>query len=191
VKVSPLLQIPLRQIHYLGGKPAVFYIQDRDAGGILVNAPAAQWWEPLQAAGGVRYLFLPTARTADAAVFWHEQGVTLLAHQREPLPEGVEVQRVSQRQRLTRTIDFLPLPGATPGSCALHLRNKPGVVFAGAALQGKSALPPPGEDALFSALLLAGLSFQYLFWDDYRPGCHYGPEAASALEQRLDASLDG
>lgn len=182
---APVLQVPLRRIHALGGAPACFLIDDRDAGLVLVNAPDPCWADTL---GEVRYLFLPSAHGARHARFWQDRGATLLAHPREPLPEGLDVRRVDTRQRLTRTIDFLPLPGATPGACALHLRNLPGVVFAGPALAGAEPLPPPGEDALFSALYLAGLSFQWLFWDD--ASAPFGPDAAARLRQGIESLLE-
>ena len=182
---APVLEVPLRRIFALGGAPACFLIDDRDAGRVLVNAPEPHWADAL---GEVRYLFLPSARGARHARFWQGRGVTLLAHAREPLPDDLSAHRVDNRQRLTRTIDFLPLPGVTSGACALHLRNKPGVVFAGPALSGTEPLPPPGEDALFSALHLAGLSFQWLFWDDALTP--FGPDAAARLRQRLETLLE-
>jgi len=185
---QPVLQVPLRRIYALGGEPACFLIDDRDAGLILVNAPAPRWHDALVRRGGVRYLFLPSARGAAHARFWQACGATLLAHPREPLPDDLVVRRVDDRQRLTRTIDFLPLPGATPGTCALHLRNKPGVVFAGPALAGPDALPPAGEDALFSALYLGGLPVHWLFWDD--ASAPLGPEGAAHLRQRLERLLE-
>ncbi len=189
--LKPCLALPLRRIYALGGTPAAYYIRDRDAGGILVNAADPAWAQALAELGGVRYLFLPSAAGAGQAAFWCERGAEVLVHEREPVPPGLSVTPVGPRQRLTRTIDFLPLPGASVGTCALFLKNKPGVVFAGPALRGRrDPEPPGGEDALLSMVHLAGLRFHYLFWDHQDPHhAPYGPDAAKRLRERLERHL--
>ena len=115
--------------------PAVYYIRDREAGGILVNTPpfSTAICAELRAHGGVRYIFIPSRFGAHDLDAWREAtGAESMVYEAEcSVIAGTVDVVLDNRKKLTRTIDFLPMAGRTAGSCALRLKNKPGVVFFG------------------------------------------------------------
>ena len=64
-----------RRIYYVSGtRPAAYYIADREAGGVLVNAPpfGQALLAALNAAAALQYLFLPSRRGARDLERWRE-----------------------------------------------------------------------------------------------------------------------
>lgn len=197
-----LLALRDRSIYLIeSGPPAVYYIEDQKAGGIFVNAPA---FSPalvadLRMVGGARYLFLPSRFGAQDLDLWRTQGLEILATPEEAAAIGGADIEVDGQQKLTRTIDFLPMAGRTRGTCGLRLKNLPGVLFVGPALTpGLSRWPEliaMPDDHSYEARLMGifGLRdpvFDYLFTDHFVPGeTRFGPGADHALRAHLDALL--
>lgn len=193
-----------RSVHFveLPAAPAVFYLADREAGGILVNAPpfTPELLGVLQAVAPPRFVFLPSRFGAADLAAWRAAGLRVVAHgaERTAIPVPVDIV-VEPDLRFTRTIDFLPMPGRTPGSCALRCRNKPGFIFFGPILdydqEGRLSLQPHGDDADFDARLLGALGlgdarFEYAFCDNFRPGhSRTGPAADQAVRAAVESLL--
>ena len=185
--------------HVAGTRPAVYYIADRDAGGVLVNAPPFD--EPLLAAlrafAPPAYVFLPSRRGARDLDRWRAaSGIETIAFETEAPHVGGTVDLVVGRGRkLTRTIDCLPMSGVTEGSCALRIKNDGGAIFFGPVLEpgpdGWPALVPHADDysaenRLIGALGLQDQRFEYAFTDVFEPGrTRYGPGAGAAVNDNL------
>lgn len=178
------------------GPPAVYYLADRDAGGVLVNAPRfeACVYEDLARVAPLHFVFLPSrfgARDLDA---WRSVGARVLASTEEESVGDVDL-RVGPQHKLTRTIDFIPIPGRTRGTYGLRLKNKPGVLFLGPALaQAGSGWPELVEAAddysyesrLIGVVGLGGQAFEYLFTDTFVRGqTRFGPGADAALRDHI------
>lgn len=186
-------------------EPAVYFIADRKGGGILVNTPDfdAGLLERLQALAPLNYIFLPSHRGARDLDRWREaSGAESLSTAAEvPQIEGrVDLTLDSKRRKLTRTIDFLPMSGVTAGTCAMRLKNRPGVMFFGPALEpGEDGWPTlilhpddySAENRLFGALGVQDLSFEYAFTDVFEPGrTRFGPGAGEAVKAALARMLE-
>lgn len=156
----------------------------------------------LQGAAALRYIFLPSRHGVRDLDRWREAaGAESLATQAEaPAIDGhVDLTLDNKRRRLTRTIDFLPMSGVTEGTCAMRLKNKPGVMFFGPALEpgadGWPTLVPHPEDCsaenrLFGALGIQDLVFDYAFTDVFVAGrTHFGPGAGTAVNKALARAL--
>lgn len=196
-----------RSVYFLdqaGHAPACFYLADREAGGLLVNAPVfdAELLGAMQIVAPLRFLFLPSRFGAAGAVMWRDAGARVIAHAAECVAVDVPVDiPVEPDLRFSRTIDFLHMPGRTPGACALRCRNKPGFIFFGPILdydqKGRLELRRRGDDVDFDARLLGALGlrdlkFEYAFCDGFRPDVsRFGPgaheDAVAALEAVLGA----
>lgn len=202
--MDTLLSLNDRSIYLVQqGPPAVYYILDHKAGGILINAPvfSSGLWDTLQSLGAPRFLFLPSHFGARDLALWRSAGVSVLAFQEELAAIGkVDVDMaVDSQQKLTRTIDFLPMAGRTRGTCGLRLKNLPGVLFLGPALTpGASKWPElmahPDDYSYESRLMgvfgLRDLVFDYVFTDIFVPGqTAFGPGADRAIRAHLDALL--
>ena len=182
------------------GPPAVYYLADRDAGGVLVNAPpfATQLYEDLMSVAPLRFVFLPSRFGARDLAAWRSVGARVLASSEEEGAGDVDL-RVGPQHKLTRTIDFVPIPGRTRGTCGLRLKNKPGVLFVGPALaQAGSGWPEllevagdySYESRFMGAVALGGQSFEYLFTDSFVPGrTRFGPGADVALRDYVERLL--
>jgi len=203
--LTRLLDLPTRRLDLVadGDGPAVYYLHDREIGGVLINTPP---FDPIVAdtlndAGGVAYVFFPSRLGARDVDRWREAlGAETLAHTQEaPAIDGTLDIVLDNRQKLTRTIDFLLLPGRTRGTCALRLKNKPAVLFVGPALEPDAEGWPTlvqhaddysFEDKLFAAVTVQGMRYEYLFTDTFQPGrTRFGPAADAAVARRLDAYL--
>ncbi|MHB8253681.1 MAG: hypothetical protein ACYDEV_08270 [Acidiferrobacter sp.] len=197
-----LLDLPDRSIYLVDqGPPAVYYVVDHKAGGILVNAPpfSAALLDRLQNLVVPRYLFLPSRFGARDVGLWRTTGVEVLAFQEEVAEIGVVDIAVDAHQKLTRTVDFLPMAGRTRGTCGLRLKNLPGVLFLGPALSpGPSRWPEliaqsddySYESRLMGVFGLRDLTFDYVFTDTFVPGeTRFGPGADHAIRAHLDALL--
>jgi len=185
--------------HVAGTHPAVYYIVDRDAGGVLVNAPP--FGEPLLAAlralASPAYVFLPSRRGARDLERWRATaGVETIAFEAEaPHVAGTVDLAVGGGRKLSRTIDFLPMSGVTEGSCALRIKNDGGAIFFGPVLEpgadGWPTIVPHADDysaenRLIGALGLQDQRFEYAFTDDFEPGrTRFGPGAGKAVSENL------
>lgn len=199
-----VLELRDRRIYRVGDQePAVWLIDDRELGGILVNAPpySTSTAETIQAVTKPAYLFLPSRHGAQDLDAWRGLGIETLAFEAEAPAIEAAGGRVdiafNRKQRLSRTIDFLPMAGRTEGSCALRLKNLPGVVFFGPTLspdaEGWPALIANPDDhsweaRLFGALGLKDLKFAYAFCDRYDPeSTRLGPGADAEIQARIEA----
>lgn len=183
------------------GPPAVYYVVDHKVGGILINAPAfsAELWGALQELTPTRFLFLPSYFGVRDLALWRSAGVEVLAFQEEVGAIGEVDIAVNSQQKLTRTVDFLPMAGRTRGTCGLRLKNLPGVLFLGPALTPGASLWPeliayPDDYSYESRLMgvfgLRDLVFDYVFTDTFVPGkTPFGPGADRAIRAHLDALL--
>jgi hypothetical protein len=184
--------------------PAVYYIADKDAGGILVNAPT--WSTALAAtlrdAAEPAYLFLPSRFGVRDVEAWRGEGLETLAWEPEVAAiDGSIDTPLNSKVKLTRTIDFLPMSGRTAGSCALRLKNKPGAIFFGPILEpGEEGWPTlvlhdddySSESRLFGALGLQDVTFDYAFTDTFDPATtRYGPGAGEAVNAAIAGVLEG
>ena len=200
-----LLSLRERRIHYVGGsRPAAYYIADREAGGVLVNAPPfdAALLAALQALAPLAYIFLPSRRGARDLERWRTaSGAESIAFEAEaPHIAGTVDLAVAGDRKLTRTIDFLPMSGVTEGSCALRIRNDGGVVFFGPILEpGADGWPAlvvhpddySAENRLIGALGLQDQRFEHAFTDMFESGrTRFGPGADAAIRERLARLLD-
>jgi hypothetical protein len=185
--------------------PAVYYIADHKAEGVLINTPPFDdaLLQELQAIAPLRYIFLPSRHGARELDRWREaSGAESLASEPEaPSIDGtIDLTLDSKRNKLTRTIDFLPMSGVTEGTCAMRLKNKPGALFFGPALEpgadGWPTLVPhvgdySAENRLFGSLGVQDLVFDYAFTDIFVPGqTRFGPGAGVAVKQALERALD-
>ena len=198
--LDKLIALRERTIYHVPGtRPAVYYIADRDAGGILVNAPPFD--ESLLAAlrglAPPAYVFLPSRRGAGDLERWRATaGVETIAFEAEaPYVEGTIDLAVGGGRKLSRTIDFLPMSGVTEGSCALRIKNDGGAIFFGPVLEpdadGWPTIVPHADDysaenRLIGALGLQDQRFEYAFTDDFEPGrTRFGPGAGKAVNENL------
>ncbi len=199
-----LLELFDRSVYYLTGtQPAVFYIADKEGGGILINTPKfdEKLLAGLQAILPLKFIFFPSHLGAQDVSEWRQSsGAQTIAY-------GHEAQRIaglvdivlSRENRFSRTIDFLPMSGRTASSCALRCKNKPGIVFFGPVLScgesGWPALLPQPDDHSFEtrvigALGLQDVHFDYAFTDDFNPqSSHFGPGADAAIQRELATAL--
>ena len=200
-----LLTLRERTIYHLPGtRPAAYYIADREAGGVLVNAPPFDdaLLAALQALALPAYVFLPSRRGARDLERWRASaGVETIAFETEaPHVAGTVDLAVGRGRKLTRTIDFLPMSGVTEGSCALRIKNDGGAIFFGPILEpgpdGWPALVPHEDDSsaenrLIGALGLQDQRFEYAFTDVFEPGrTRYGPGAGAAVRDNLRRLLE-
>lgn len=194
-----------RRIYWIeGSKPAVYYVADSQAGGVLVNAPTfnEMLLAELQAEQTLRYIFLPSHRGAVDLDRWRmASGAEVLAFGNEGSAIEARIDVIlDSKSRLTRTIDFLPMSGVTEGSCAMRLKNKPGAVFFGPALSpGNDGWPTlifsandfSRENRFFGALGIKDLMFEYAFTDDFDPvSTCFGPGAGAAVKAAVERALD-
>ena len=200
----PLVALRDRSICYVdGSRPAAYYIADREAGGVLVNAPP--FGEALRAAlcalAPLAYLFLPSRRGAQDLERWRAAGAETIAAEAEAAHVAGAVDlAIGGGRKLTRTIDFLPMSGVTEGSCALRIRNNGGAIFFGPILEpGEDGWPAlllhpddlSAENRMIGALGLQDQRFEYAFTDVFEPGrTHFGPGAGAAILERLRRMLD-
>ena len=202
-----LLQVPGRTIYLVtaqSGEPAVYLIQDTDAGGILVNAPpySEALADELRAIGEVKFLFLPSRFGARDLEQWRAAlGLETMAYDVESRSiDGPIDIKVDNKTKLTRTIDFLPMSGRTEGSCALRLKNLPGVIFFGPILTpGESGWPTliqnsddhSFESRMFGVLGLQDVKYDYAFTDVFvSDQTQFGPGAGAAIQDELNKALE-
>ena len=207
LKSEPILTLRGRRIfHIEGTEPAVWLLDDQELGGVLINAPpfSETLLEAIQQQTRLAYLFLPSRHGAQDLAAWQQAGAEILAFEAEApaitAAGGVVDIAFNRKQRLARTIDFLPMAGITEGSCALRLKNLPGVIFFGPILApGDNGWPTlqstPAEHSwesrLFGVLGLQDLKYAYAFCDVFTPGwTQIGPDADAQIQRNLQAVLD-
>jgi len=200
-----LVSLRERRIYWVEGtRPAVYYVADREAEGVLVNSPAFD--EALLAAlrelAPLAYVFLPSRRGAFDLDRWRATGgAESIAFEAEAAHiAGTIDLPVSGGRKLTRTIDFLPMSGVTQGSCALRIKNDGGLLFFGPILEPAADGWPAlcthpddysAENRLIGALGLRDQRFEYAFTDVYEPGrTRIGPGADRAVGAHLARLLD-
>ncbi|MDX1812912.1 MAG: hypothetical protein R3240_13230 [Gammaproteobacteria bacterium] len=199
---SLILKTDDRSIFHLTnteGLAASFLILDSKIGGILVNTPkfCAASYQDLQQYP-INYIFISSHLGATDLAEWKKNtNAETIAHENEQalIADKIDIS-IHTQTKLSRTIDILPLPGRTAGTSVLHLKNLPGVLFAGPALQCKENQWPALEiseqdyDAelkLLSSLNLKNLKYSYIFTDDFKPGKSlFGPDADSHIKQSID-----
>ncbi|HLY52370.1 MAG TPA: hypothetical protein VKQ31_05105 [Steroidobacteraceae bacterium] len=204
--LSRLVALRERTVYHVArSRPAAYFIADRDAGGVLVNAPP---FDPallaaLNATAALEYIFLPSRRGAADLESWRAaSGAETLAAKAEVAAIAGTVDLPLGRERkLTRTIDFLPMSGVTEGSCALRIKNDGGAIFFGPILEpgadGWPALVPHDDDysaenRLIGALGLQDQGFEYAFTDTFEAErTRFGPGAGGAIRERLRQALEG
>lgn len=200
-----LLEFFDRSVYFLSGtSPAVFYLADRDGGGILINTPAysAVLAQQLNAVAPLKFAFFPSRLGAQDVDRWRtETGLRTLAYGHEARGISGEIDTVLDREnKFSRTIDFLPMSGRTESSCALRCKNQPGIIFFGPILaRGDSGWPTLApnvddysyENRLFGVLGLQDLKYQYAFTDDFDPALsRSGPGADAAIQREIAAVLE-
>ena len=196
--VKKLLEFFDRNVYYVPRtKPAVFYLADREGGGVLINTPPFEvsTLRDINAVMPLQYVFYPSRFGAiDAAAWRKASGAKVLVSSAEAQHVQGPVDVMLDREyRFSRTIDFLPMSGRTAGSCALRCKNKPGIVFFGPILGGdgcprltRQVDDYSFENRMFGALGLQDLKYEYAFTDDFVDGkSFYGPGAASAIVSEL------
>ncbi|WP_018936514.1 hypothetical protein [Thioalkalivibrio sp. ALJ24] len=202
-----LVELRERNIHRVGhNEPAVWLIDDREMGGILVNAPpfSDALLQELRALTEPRWLFLPSHRGARDLDAWREAGLEVLAYEAEApairAAGGTVDTPFNRKQRLSRTIDFLPMGGVTEGTCALRIKNLPGAIFFGPALTpGEDGWPTvipeatdhSAEARLFGSLGIKDLKFAWAFCDRHDPETtQIGPDADQHIHARVEALFE-
>ena len=203
--VSRLLEFHDRSVwHVDGSRPAVFYLADREGGGVLINTPPfdAQLAAELAAIMPVKFLFFPSRFGAVDVDRWR-------AHtEAQAMAYGVEARGIAgtidkvldREDRFSRTIDFLPMSGRTESSAALRCKNKPGIMFFGPVLEcGLNGVPSlqrhaddySWENRVFGALGLQDLKYEYAFTDDFSPATsRYGPGIDAIIRREIDQMID-
>ncbi len=186
------------------GAPAVYFLVDQEAGGVLINTPrySTKLQSALTAIAKIDYLFYPSRFGAQDVDAWRQAtGAEALAYGPEAAAISGQIDIVlDNKSKLTRTIGFLPMSGRTEGSCALHLRNLPGVIFFGPTLSpGPSGwptlLPRPDdhsfETRIFGSLGLKDVKYDYAFTDEFVEGqTQFGPGADRAIRVELERALE-
>lgn len=203
--LDELLSLRERRVYTVGGsRPAAYYIADREAGGILVNAPRFDetLLAALRAHAPLAYIFLPSRRGARDLDRWRAASAaeSIAFESEAPHVAGTVDIAVAGDRKLTRTIDFLPMSGVTEGACALRIKNDGGVVFFGPILEpGADGWPAlvahpddySAENRLIGALGLQDQRFEYALTDVFEPGrTRFGPGADAAIRERLARLLD-
>lgn len=194
-----------RAVYYLqGSRPAVFYLADKEGGGILINTPAytPELLAQMNAIMPLKFIFYPSYFGARDVAAWREaSGAQTMAYGHETRRIQGTIDLVLDREnRFSRTIDFLPMSGRTESSCALRCKNKPGMVFFGPVLScSESGWPTlvaqpddySFENRLFGTLGLQDVQFEYAFTDDFDPQTtQFGPGADKAIQHELARVFD-
>jgi hypothetical protein len=194
-----------RAVYYVENtRPAVFYLADKEGGGILINTPAFSdaLLVEVNMIMPLKFIFYPSYFGAQDVDIWRSaSGAQSMAYGHEAKRiKGVIDLVLDRENRFSRTIDFLPMSGRTESSCALRCKNKPGMVFFGPILSmGESGWPTlvaqdndySFENRMFGTLGLQDVKFEYAFTDDFDPqASQYGPGADVAIQRELAHVFD-
>lgn len=199
-RLIELVRVPRRAVYLLADSaPAVFLLLDERAGGILVNTPAFSEarFRAINAVARPSFIFFPSARGARDVDRWREATLarTIASAEEAPGIAGVIDEPVGGDVRLYGRLDFLMLSGRTRGTCALRVKEPPGVVFFGPAFEhaAPELLRPHADDhsyenRVIGALAVRDLEFEYAFCDDFVHGStRAGPGASKLFAARLAA----
>jgi len=202
-----ILDIPQRKIFYITENPgpASFLIVDDKAGGVLVNTPifSKALLEQITHLTPVNFLFLPSKLGAKHLDQWKSATkADAISHEIEASAIGPLVDiTVNHKTKLTRTMDFVPMAGRTSGTCALFLKNLPGVLFLGPALSSANhnwpALVEHSDDScfenrIFGILGLKELKYDYVFTDDFNlKTSKFGPKASTEVNKNIMRFFQG
>lgn len=201
--LEPLLELPGRRIFHLPTLgPAVYYLVDKELHGVMINSPpfSAQTLAALNAIATLTFIFYPSRRGACDVQAWREaSGAETMAFEAEAIEGEIDI-TLDRKSKFSRTIDFLPMAGVTPGACAMRLRNKPSVIFFGPILTPDEEGWPnllfqeddySYESRLFGALGLQDLKYEYAFTDVFTSGhTQYGPAADAAIQPRVQRAIE-
>lgn len=193
-----------RSVYYLPGThPAVFFLADKEGGGILINSPifTPETLAQINTIMPLKFIFYPSHLGAQDVDAWRSASVAqtmAYGHEARHIPGKTDIV-LERENRFSRTIDFLPMSGRTESSCALRCKNKPGLIFFGPILScGVSGWPTiiaqpddySFENRLFGALGLQDVKFDYAFTDDFDPltSC-FGPGADIAIRNEVERAL--
>ena len=203
LRLIEVVRLPRRTVYHVAGYvPASFLLVDDRVGAILVNTPpfSDRVLAAVCEVANPRFIFLPSrfgARDLDA---WRAAtgARTMASTEEAPDIDGSIDERIDGGVRLHGRLDFLMLSGRTRGTCALRVKESPGIVFFGPALE-HADLPvlrrhPDDhsfENRVIGALALRDLEFEFAFCDDYVHGTsRYGPGARTLVVDALDAALN-
>jgi len=201
-----LLDLPQRSIYYIDQdeRPACFLIIDNKGGGILVNSPiySSLLFSEINLLTSIKSIFLPSKFGAKSVNDWRKAtDVKIISHENEAASIPIPIDfKINHKTKLTRTIDFVPMAGRTHGTCALFLKNIPGVLFLGPSLSiGKNHWPMliqneddiSFETRMFGILGLKDLKFEYVFTDDFDFNTsQYGKNAHIEVKNNIDLFFD-
>jgi len=193
-----------RSVYYLPGThPAVFFLADKEGGGILINSPifSPEILTQINTIMSLKFIFYPSHLGAQDVDAWRSAAAAqtmAYGHEARHISSKTDIV-LSRENRFSRTIDFLPMSGRTEGSCALRCKNKPGLIFFGPILScGVSGWPTiiaqpddySFENRLFGALGLQDVKFDYAFTDDFDPLIsRFGPGADVAVRNEVERAL--
>jgi len=205
--MQKLLNISGRKIYLVSDSSAlvsVYYILDKEVGGILINTPeySDEVAVQLKQAGGVSFIFYPSFFGAKDVDLWRNalNAETMASEVEQSAIQGTVDISIDSKTKLTRTIDFLTMAGRTRGSCALRLKNLPGAIFFGPILSPNDSGWPglnsndndySFESRIFGALALKDLKYDYAFTDKFTVGVtKYGPEVSRHINAEIESALD-
>lgn len=204
-RLNKLLDFHDRSVwHVAGTQPAVFFLADREGGGVLINSAP---FDPALAAdlahiAPLKFVFFPSRFGAVDVDAWRSAtGAQAMAYGAERHAINGTIDKILDREdRFSRTIDFLPMSGRTESSAALRCKNKPGIVFFGPILECNSDGVPSlvghrddysWENRLFGALGLQDLKYEYAFTDDFSPATsRYGPGIDVLIRGEIDRLIE-
>jgi len=205
-RLTEVLRLPRRSVHVLeGASPAVFLLVDDRAGAILVNAPpfSEETLSEIRRAADPSFIFLPSRFGARDLELWRAatRARTIASAEEVPAIEGRIDEPIDGSVRMHGRLDFLLLSGRTRGTCALRVKEPPGIVFFGPALEhagaGRFVLRAHRDDHSFEnrvigALAFRDLEFEFAFCDDYiQNKDRGGPGARLRVRAAVDAALEG
>ncbi|MCU0896296.1 MAG: hypothetical protein MUC55_02215 [Burkholderiales bacterium] len=204
-RLTEIVRLPRRSVHVLeGASPAVFLLVDDRAGAILVNVPpfSETALSEIRRRANPTFIFLPSRFGARDLELWRAAtGARTIASAEEvPAIEGRIDEPIDGGVRMHGRLDFLLLSGRTRGSCALRVKEPPGIVFFGPALEhagvsGFVLRAHPDdysfENRLIGALGFRDLEFEFAFCDDYiQHEGGGGPGAGSEVRSAVGAALE-
>lgn len=200
-RLAKLLEFHDRSVwHVVASRPAVFYLVDREGGGMLINTAEfeAGLAAELAAVTPIKFIYFPSRFGAIDVDTWRAAtSAQTMAYGAERQGIRGSIDKVLDREdRFSRTIDFLPMSGRTESSAALRCKNKPGIVFFGPILECNAEGVPSlvqhaddysWENRLFGALGLQDLNYEYAFTDDFAVSTsQYGP----GIDRRIRAEIE-
>lgn len=198
-----LFDTPSRSVFYVENThPASYYLVDKEVDGVLVNSPvfSDELLTALNAIAPLKYIYLTSRRGAQDLDQWREtSGAESLCYQTEARHiDGTIDLEADNKRKFTRTMDFMPMGGATEGTCALRCKNIPSIVFFGPALELDNDGWPTlkfhdddysAENKIFGGLGIQDVTFEYALTDTFTDNCQWGPGAGEIVKEKVNNSL--